>query len=837
MATDTLAGEQPSRLTDFIKSHRAEIIAVWADAVRELPIARDLARPVLVDHIPELLDRIREIADHVGSGRAPSSPLDIAELHAHVRLEEGFDLSQVVTEYRMLRACILRLWARHVVGPEQLTDLQALDEAIDISIEASIDRYTRARDRTLRALDRIATEAFGSRNLEELLARLLHVMQETTPAVDTTAILLREGDHLRVRAAAGLGREAERDLLVKIGEGFAGTVAATGNELTLNDHSQAKIVSPILRTAGLHTLYGVPLVEDGDVIGVAHMGSKTAHEFSTQDKRLFAAMVARATSAIRQHLLHEAALRASKAAQEREQELHALADNLPQLAWMADTTGARFWFNRRWYEYSGSSLEELKGYGWQKFHHPAYVEAVVAKYRRAFEAGEPWEDTYPVRGKDGRYRWFLSRAVPIRNEAGRVTRWFGTNTDVTESRLMAEVTTALTATLDYDEIVTKIAQLSVPDFADWCVVDLVEHEGRLRRVAIAHADPAMAEPARRLKDEYPPRRDSTAGIAQAIRSGHIAFEPDLERVIDQLAYDADHARLLRALGCTSYISAPLLVRGRTLGAITFVTASAARRFSEADLDVARELARRIATGLDNARLYREAQDASRLREAVLAIVSHELRTPVSTIDLAATMLMHSGGAEPRLRKPAETIRRACERMDKMIGDLLDMAAIQAGRLRIESEDTVAVDLLNEIVELHEPLAAEKGLKIIRDFDVEGVHLFCDRDRIQQVFSNLLVNAKKFCRAGDVIFVQSKVTDKHATFAVQDTGPGIAPDELPRIFEAYWSGERGKKNGAGLGLFIARAIVSAHGGELTVVSRLGEGTTFSFTLPIAGLEGR
>src|SRR5205085_2161855 len=125
-------------------------------------------------------------------------------------------------------------------------------------------------------------------NLDELLQRLLHVMKETTAAVDTTAILLREGDLLRVRAAVGLGREVERDMVVKVGEGFAGNVAVAAAEKTLAELSHVKIVSPILRTAGLATLYGVPLIEDGEVIGVANMGSLTAHEFSTQDKRLFA---------------------------------------------------------------------------------------------------------------------------------------------------------------------------------------------------------------------------------------------------------------------------------------------------------------------------------------------------------------------------------------------------------------------------------------------------------------------------------------------------------------------------------------------------------------------
>ncbi|HEY1811486.1 MAG TPA: ATP-binding protein [Kofleriaceae bacterium] len=657
-------------------------------------------------------------------------------------------------------------------------------------------------------------------------------MKETTAAVDTTAILLREGDLLRVRAAVGLGREVEHNLIVKVGDGFAGTVAASAQEQTFDEHPHAQIVSPILRSAGLQTLYGVPLIEDGDVIGVAHMGSKSAHVFSIQDKRLFAAMVARATSAIRQQMLHEAAVRASKEAQEREAELRTLADNMPQLAWMADPTGARFWFNRRWHDYSGASLDEIRGWGWQTFHHPAHAEDVMAKYRHAFETGQPWEDTYPLRGKDGHYQWFLSRAVPIRDSTGQIMRWFGTSTDVTNSRMMNEVMTTLASTLDYDEMIAKIAKIAVPDFADWCAVDLVEPHGLVRRVAIAHSDPAKAEAARRFKDEYPYRsNDPIAFTGEVIRSGDAIFAANSEDEIEQVAADARHAELLRELGFSSFISAPLLVRGRTLGAISFVTSSAARRFQEADIAVANELARRTAICIDNARLYREAQDASRLRETVLAIVSHELRTPVSTIDLAATMLLHAG-SEPRLRKPAETIRRACERMDKMIGDLLDMAAIQSGRLRIEPEDVLAADLLNETVELHEPLAAEKQIKILRDFDMAGVHLYCDRDRIQQVFSNLIGNAKKFCQAGDVIVVRAHVTDKHATFAVVDTGPGIAADEIPHIFEPYWSGDRGKKTGAGLGLFIASAIVKAHGGELSVTSKPGDGATFSFTMPIA-----
>ena len=122
----------------------------------------------------------------------------------------------------------------------------------------------------------------------------------------------------------------------------------------------------------------------------------------------------------------EAALAASEA------RFRELADNMSQLAWTADAQGSRYWYNKRWYDYTGTTLEEMQGWGWQKMHHPDHVDRVVNRLRQCFETGSPWEDTFPLRGRDGSYRWFLSRALPIRNEAGDVIRWFGTLTDVTE---------------------------------------------------------------------------------------------------------------------------------------------------------------------------------------------------------------------------------------------------------------------------------------------------------------------------------------------------------------------------------------------------------------------
>ncbi|HLZ21281.1 MAG TPA: ATP-binding protein [Ktedonobacterales bacterium] len=131
-------------------------------------------------------------------------------------------------------------------------------------------------------------------------------------------------------------------------------------------------------------------------------------------------------------------VRARERARENEEWFRTLADNISQFAWMADETGAIFWYNKRWYEYTGTTLEDVAGWGWQKVHHPDHVERVVNKISACFQSGEPWEDTFPLRAKDGEYRWFLSRAIPIRDGSGKVVRWFGTNTDVTEQRQLEQ---------------------------------------------------------------------------------------------------------------------------------------------------------------------------------------------------------------------------------------------------------------------------------------------------------------------------------------------------------------------------------------------------------------
>jgi signal transduction histidine kinase len=236
--------------------------------------------------------------------------------------------------------------------------------------------------------------------------------------------------------------------------------------------------------------------------------------------------------------------------------------------------------------------------------------------------------------------------------------------------------------------------------------------------------------------------------------------------------------------------------------------------------------------LENARLYREAEAAVRLREKVLAVVSHDLRNPLGAISLAAALLLRRFSSDPRTRKQAETIERSASRMSHLVDDLLDMASIQKGRLAVERTPQELAPILQEAVELADPVAAEKGIALRLDLDLDGAHCAVDRERLLQVLANLLGNAKKFCPAGSSIAVRASRVGDQVECIVADTGSGIPEEERPHIFDPYWSAERHAKKGIGLGLYISKGIIDAHDGRIWVANTPGGGAAFHFRLPLA-----
>jgi PAS domain S-box-containing protein len=517
---------------------------------------------------------------------------------------------------------------------------------------------------------------------------------------------------------------------------------------------------------------------------------------------------------------------------QRELEFRSLAESIPQLVWIADKAGSIYWYNQRWFDFTGTRQADVEGDGWQRVHHPDHVHRVTEKFRAAIAREEVWEDTFPMRGKDGIYRWFLSRAVPVRDDAGQVVRWFGTNTDVTEQRFLSNASDLLAASLDMTATLEQLAKLAVPELADWCVVDLLR-DGKIERVAVAHSDPQKVAMVREWSRRYPSIFDAPGGIGEVIRSGRPVFYPEFSDAnLTAVTSDPEHLGLLRELGIASMIIAPLVAHNTTFGAITLIRAESGRHYGQSKLETAIELGNRAGCAIDNARLYREAQDATRAREEILAIVSHDLRNPLAAIDLGAVIAIESGELGPKAKRPVEMIHRSASQMGHLLRDLLDATSVQAGRLTLQKTTEEVGALLLSVKEAHDELANKKGIELVCDCDLTGVRIHCDRSRLIQAFGNLIGNAIKFCGRGDAITLRARAEDRKVRMSVADTGPGIADDELPHIFEPYWSAKRHASKGTGLGLYICKAIVEAHGGAIAVESKLGHGTTFSMTFPIA-----
>jgi signal transduction histidine kinase len=247
-----------------------------------------------------------------------------------------------------------------------------------------------------------------------------------------------------------------------------------------------------------------------------------------------------------------------------------------------------------------------------------------------------------------------------------------------------------------------------------------------------------------------------------------------------------------------------------------------------------EVAQREAIAIDNAQLYEQAQRAIRARDDVLAAVSHDLKNPLNTILMATTLLASANpNEEPAARKKVvEVIERSVHRMNRLLGDLLDIASIEAGHVAVETQRYQVSPLISEVVELHSDAASQKQLKLQEVLPAEALEVKCDRGRVFQVLGNLIGNAIKFTPKGGSIKVAAEARGEATLFSVADSGPGIAPDEVSHVFDRFWQARKTARLGTGLGLTIAKALVEAQSGRIWAESTLGRGATFFFTIPLA-----
>ncbi|MFL5609614.1 MAG: PAS domain S-box protein [Gemmatimonadaceae bacterium] len=403
--------------------------------------------------------------------------------------------------------------------------------------------------------------------------------------------------------------------------------------------------------------------------------------------------------------------------------------------------------------------------------------------------------------------------------------------------LLAEASRVLSASFDYQTTLAALVRLTVPALADYCALDIVETDDKFERIGEAHVDPAKSLLLKEVATF--PRSALTARhpLIRVITTGEPVLEAEISSAfIRQSFAEAGQRAVVEALEPRSLICVPLVASGRPLGALTLVTSGSGRRFSIADLSLAVDIARRAAVVVEHARLYNEAQQATKARDDVLAVVAHDLRNPLNTVSMAVSLMLESTPPERvQERRQVEIVRRAADRMNRMIQDLLDVKRMESGRLTIELKPEEPGSLINDTVDMLRPLAAGTGIMLDTALDDDLPCVVADVARIQQVLSNLVGNAVKFTPRNGRITVSAERIDGEVRFGVIDTGPGIPAEQVPHIFGRFWQARASDRRGIGLGLAIAKGIVEAHNGRIWVESHVGLGSTFYFTLPSASPE--
>ena len=380
----------------------------------------------------------------------------------------------------------------------------------------------------------------------------------------------------------------------------------------------------------------------------------------------------------------------------------------------------------------------------------------------------------------------------------------------------------LAASLHYEQTIATLSRLIVPNLAEMCVVDITEQDTTIRRLAVVHRNPE--DEARFAAHVGVIRHQVPEALVRIMHEGQPALIGSASTLYEYLTGEQDGAG-------RTLIFLPLVSRGQSIGVAAAISAPG-RPFTNEDLPLFAELARRASLAIDNARLYLESQQAVRAREEVLAIVSHDLRNPLSAVSLGASLLRMSDTMSDDDREQVDTIEVSSRRMNRLIEDLLDVTRLEGGkRLPIQPEAVDPQELFHEVEEIFRAQAAVASVTMEYTLDGAIPPVHADRHRIMQVLSNLIGNSMKFTPPSGRIGVTAKLRGDDVLFSISDTGPGIPKEHLSDIFSPYWQAKRAERLGAGLGLPIAKGIVEAHGGQIWVESEPGRGTDFYFTLPV------
>lgn len=406
---------------------------------------------------------------------------------------------------------------------------------------------------------------------------------------------------------------------------------------------------------------------------------------------------------------------------------------------------------------------------------------------------------------------------------------------------LVEASTALTATLDYQSQLSRLAHLAVPTLGDWAVINVIEGDGALRPVAVADVNPDKERLAIEIQRRFTPSQAGEGPYQTVLRERRSILVPEPSpSVLAASVQDPEHLRMVREMGPRSALFVPISIHDQVCGLMALAITESDREYGPEDLRLAEELARRAAVSIENALLYQaerqyrdEAERRTAQLEDLLWAVSHDLRAPLTVIQGQAQLLGRSlerAGTE-REKANAEAVAAGARRMNSMIQDLVDSVRMEAGQLELSRQPVALRPFVLDLVERLSGVLNPERIKV--EIPKALPKVSADPDRLERIMINLVTNALKYSPPDSEVLVRGRRRGGEVVVSIIDRGMGFTPEDLSHLFERFFRAEPALRGeGLGLGLYITRTLVEAHGGRIWAESELGKGSTFYFTLPIA-----
>ena len=505
-----------------------------------------------------------------------------------------------------------------------------------------------------------------------------------------------------------------------------------------------------------------------------------------------------------------------------EQQFRELSNLIPQLVWVANPEGNLEWVNDNWIKFTGLSRDKLLGTPWHLGHQTTKLSQ------------EPIEVQFPIQGADGSQRWFLVRAVPVKDSTGQITFWFGTNTDIDDEhreRLVSETTSVLSQSLDLEIIAQTLATKLVPLLADWSAIVLFETDGSATKTKVT-VTPGDSQ-----------KEDLTRFFLNAVLEAPSPLSRELQSrkrvILNNLPLHLpEHQSLLQTISLGTLLVYPITIHKGIIGYVVFMFEDPKKRIGDSELTLYEKVQKKVSLHFENAFLHHQAKKAIEVRDEFISVASHELKTPLTSLTLQIQMINRSLRDERTQLSPDQILKSVdfCNqqvyRLTHLLNQLLDLTQIQRGQIQLQRSPSDLGFLAKQVLISFEEEVRRKQISLSLTSD-EAVMGNWDATRLTQVISNLVSNALKYGKNGPVsVEVRKNSAKQLAHILVRDNGAGIPKEMKDKVFERFERGNsRLSTSGFGLGLYISRQITEAHGGKLSFESEVDIGSTFTVTLPL------